>query len=581
MPSSQTHSSRPVIWQLSAVATAALLTTACGGSAEDSKAEANSQGPTAQAAAVTWTNAANEWASFTLTATETVRYGANSTWINKTLKPGTHQCTNAYFGYDPAPTINKKCQRPSGQPDAPAGATWERNALAGKSFTVLSDQTVRFGAGTTWILKTVTAGTYACDTTTFNADPAPGVSKLCEQAAAPVTANPWSALAGQWTNFTLSRTQLVRYGKNTTWVYRTLPAGTYRCDDAMVGFDPLPNVVKQCDQATADNPRIRPLSPSSPWNQAIPLNATYAAATDARVQSFRNFSDKLRVNTASWTQRFYQASTTDPNVTFKVDIRSLDSQINVADPRANTVTLKMPVGAYPDIARLNGPNATPATAWNDDPDGKDAAITIIDPDGMYAHEFWHAEIDASTGEYNAAAYTRVPLASLGVYLTGNEVATRLNEYYNTAFLNHGWGATRAYGGSSSPGTIRAGEALYGPINHALGIAINPELLQKTSTADPATYPAAKDDDNPNYSGSIRMGTRLAIPRSVNLQSLGLSPVALRLATALQTYGAFVVDQSGGPRLYSDAVAAQADGDALNAVGADLDKIHNALTIVNP
>jgi hypothetical protein len=42
-----------------------------------------------------------------------------------------------------------------------------------------------------------------------------------------------------------------------------------------------------------------------------------------------------------------------------------------------------------------------------------------------------------------------------------------------------------------------------------------------------------------------MGSLLVIPKSVNVDALGLSPANRAVAKALQDYGAYVVDQSGG------------------------------------
>jgi hypothetical protein len=54
------------------------------------------------------TTVAIEGQSFTLAAPTTVQYGANSSWISKTLS-GEGQCTNEFFGSDPAYGIVKSC----------------------------------------------------------------------------------------------------------------------------------------------------------------------------------------------------------------------------------------------------------------------------------------------------------------------------------------------------------------------------------------------------------------------------------------------------------------------------------------
>lgn len=79
---------------------------------------------------------------------------------------------------------------------APAGACvapqpmWGKVASEFGSFTLGSTRTVRFGAGSAWVQKDLGAGTYSCSQAIFNSDPAPGVAKQCEAAAAGTSAPP-------------------------------------------------------------------------------------------------------------------------------------------------------------------------------------------------------------------------------------------------------------------------------------------------------------------------------------------------------------------------------------------------------
>src|SRR5438132_966335 len=66
--------------------------------------------PAAARAATTWTFVANENQSFTVSGTQPVRYGANSSWIQKTLT-GSGQCTNTFFGSDPIVGVKKACEQ--------------------------------------------------------------------------------------------------------------------------------------------------------------------------------------------------------------------------------------------------------------------------------------------------------------------------------------------------------------------------------------------------------------------------------------------------------------------------------------
>src|SRR5205823_3888644 len=75
----------------------------------------------AVAADGSWTQIAWENQSFSVSGTQTVRYGTNGAWITKTVT-GSGQCSNAFFGSDPAYGIGKVCQVSSAAAPAPSPA---------------------------------------------------------------------------------------------------------------------------------------------------------------------------------------------------------------------------------------------------------------------------------------------------------------------------------------------------------------------------------------------------------------------------------------------------------------------------
>jgi len=139
-----------------------------------------------------WTTIATEGQSFATSGTQTVRYGADTRWVQKAVT-GTAQCSNTFFGVDPAQWVVKSCQTQGAVAAAP---TWTRIASEGQAFTVSGTQTVRYGAGSGWIQKSVTtSGT--CSNGFFGSDPSWGVVKSCELLA---SAAPQPALVapGTW-----------------------------------------------------------------------------------------------------------------------------------------------------------------------------------------------------------------------------------------------------------------------------------------------------------------------------------------------------------------------------------------------
>ncbi|GHF36451.1 hypothetical protein HNQ07_001322 [Deinococcus metalli] len=115
------------------------------------------------------TKIADEYGNFTVSGTQTVRYGADTRWLTKTVT-NSGSCTNAFFGGDPAPGVTKACYV--------VATSASKLADEYGNFTVSGTQTVRYGADTRWLTKTVT-NSGSCTNAFFGGDPAPGVTKAC------------------------------------------------------------------------------------------------------------------------------------------------------------------------------------------------------------------------------------------------------------------------------------------------------------------------------------------------------------------------------------------------------------------
>lgn len=127
-----------------------------------------------------------------------------------------------------------------------APAVWTTVATEGQSYQVDGTQTVRYGAGDTWITQQVTGGG-ACSNAAFGNDPAFGTVKSCQIAAADVAG--WTTVASEGAAFSVDGTQTVRYGNGSSWVTKTV-AGSGVCSNDFFGSDPLFGTVKACQVAT-------------------------------------------------------------------------------------------------------------------------------------------------------------------------------------------------------------------------------------------------------------------------------------------------------------------------------------------
>ena len=160
---------------------AASILSACGGGGSPTADGAATSARALEASAsgdAGWTTIAGEHQSFAVEGTQIVRYGIGSDWITKRVTGG-GECSNEWFGVDPSYGIVKQCDLGG----AAADEGWTRIATEGEGFAVSGTQTVRYGSGSTWLLKSVTGGGQ-CSNGWFGNDPLVGVVKQCEVVSA-------------------------------------------------------------------------------------------------------------------------------------------------------------------------------------------------------------------------------------------------------------------------------------------------------------------------------------------------------------------------------------------------------------
>ncbi|WFS25212.1 hypothetical protein [Rhizobium rhododendri] len=159
--------------------------------------------------------------------------------------------------------------------------------------------------------------------------------------------------------------------------------------------------------------------------------------------------------------------------------------------------------------------------------GTDNVAVIIDPSGKVAYEVWLGKYDALANVYNVQYLVRVDLTSTGI--ASGESRSE---------------GVRAFGGSILGGLIRCGELESYRISHAVAILVSQNQAKRgAGVDDQKVWPAMNTDGagKNSYSGLVPIGQLLAIPQSVDISRLDLTPDGLALATALQQFGGYVVD----------------------------------------
>lgn len=284
----------------------------------------------------------------------------------------------------------------------------------------------------------------------------------------------------------------------------------------------------------------RPFSADSPWNIPIPANASFAP-----IAGIGSFNGSLN-HDGRWSTGISFATGADRSAHLYIHPPELWSLLN-----AGTVLTAGNPSAIEDDLRTASSDAIPfaanyysttirsppgsrtwptgirgiSTAWRNtirvptgaapSPDS-DGHLAIMQPDGLML-ECYDAVVCANGDVICTMASFSDP-AGDGTGRGNGRTASLIPNY---------------------AGKIRKGEISSGRIPHALCCTASPTLL-----AAAAVNPAYAFDTNDGYSGTLPMGTLLAIPPTVDIDALGLSSRGRIIAAAAVEYGIYIIDRGG-------------------------------------
>lgn len=270
---------------------------------------------------------------------------------------------------------------------------------------------------------------------------------------------------------------------------------------------------------------LQPFAMDSPWNTPVSLAARFAPDADPRTVDL--LAGHALIHAGQWGMALYLAATTDPWV-------KVHDEENDRDFRA-----RIPVSTRPD------PMA-------------DAHMFVAEPDRGHVLEMYRAR-RCPDGDILARRAFRVDLSGPGFFLRDGR-----------------YPGVRAMDASGFGGVLRAWEIRSGAIHHALTF-----LLPYSRLRHGPVWPSGREDywGFRDYLGHVPIGTRAAIPRTVDITHLGLSPPGLALARALQEYGAYCDDSVGTDGLVLTAENAAETLPGLAAMRRDFPAIRQQLRIV--
>jgi hypothetical protein len=266
----------------------------------------------------------------------------------------------------------------------------------------------------------------------------------------------------------------------------------------------------------------RPFSNDSPWNTPIgddPELDPESAAMIADFETSSPFGERVDVNLQQFSVPMFLADSGTPMVTVRCNLGGLGFSGN--DGLMAEALLPMPTDAIPDME-------------------SDAHLLIVDRSNNREWGMWHA---ARSGDQ----WTCGVGASMDLSGSGARPIAMGNR---TWYTSHG---PRACGFPLVAGLIRREAIAAGEIPHALVLAY-PHIRAGLYTG-PASTAQARIGDQAIMSRGIPCGGRVQFDPSIDVESLGLSPAGRAIVVALQRYGAYVGDYSGGVSLYAENSAA--------------------------
>lgn len=246
----------------------------------------------------------------------------------------------------------------------------------------------------------------------------------------------------------------------------------------------------------------RSFAATSPFNVAIPASPKIDPNSAAMVSRVTR-TGQLHAAMHEFGIPVYTATASTPRYTVRCTMEP-------AWGRCPLTGLKVPIPT----------NAVPQV-------GSDGAMVVLDPTTGMLHEYWQLRRSGSGWVTSWAAVN--PHAGSG----------------------WGGGSTGA-GASRLGGVVRTAEIAAGSINHALVVS--------TDNACPRVFraPAVKTDGSSSRSDCLPEGSRLQLDPSLDLDKIsGLTRGEKAVAKAMQTYGAYVIDNGGAPLTVSFERAADA------------------------
>jgi hypothetical protein len=282
--------------------------------------------------------------------------------------------------------------------------------------------------------------------------------------------------------------------------------------------DPEREPEGEADGGLAETPAVwRPFSDDSPWNTPIPADVELEPDSAALIDDLAHsspFGVKLDINISRYSIPLHFADEATPTLPVVADIGG--QGWGRGGPGA-VFDMPLPAGAVPDPE-------------------SDHHLAVVDRERGLEWGCWTMQLNGSRPRAGLCATSD---------LRGSGVRPRADQ------ASPWWDAhgARACGFPLVAGLIRPEEIEAGKIEHALVIAY-PHIRAGFYTP-PASTAQARVRNNAVSTRGIPCGGQVQLDPAVDVEALEASPAAKVILRALQEYGAYVGDYSGGITIYAD------------------------------
>lgn len=268
-----------------------------------------------------------------------------------------------------------------------------------------------------------------------------------------------------------------------------------------------PSVRAEKPASLPDFSDLKLYSSDSPLNQPIKADAKIDKKSKRYIKKFKKAAPFL-ITYKQYSSPVYIAGSSTPRY---------DVELPCGEFWEMGVTkfLSMPIPDWAEPSNDMDGSITPKGCGEDS--DQDNHMVVLDLDTRCEYDFWQMRLE--NGKWVASWGNAISMDSNGIYPFG--LSSRGSGF---AFL----------GGLIWPDELKKGE-----IKHALVFA-----YPYTRSGGPVK-PATESDGITKSKTALPEGARLRLDPSLDLDSLNLTPAEKTIASALQVYGMYLVDSTGG------------------------------------